>query len=220
LVFLVGCSRPDYKASAVKATARSWLVKAETEELGFGMYSYLLFSVPPTEATKALYLATIRSSVDMIETQSREEIVFSRAQLNLYLIPIDSDPPAIADKAELSQWVLDHYFYPRAQKLLALVPTHGAGPYVLSAMMQPPQPSATNLLSPYLLQNMTGVEPSIVPAWIGYFLRQAVKDEPWKENRGEKFALELRSYIESVAVQTKASIPAMATAISWIKGKE
>src|SRR5689334_4976994 len=89
---LVACSsspRPK-----VLATARHWLVKAEPETLGFGMYSYLLFDGPPTNATKALYLAIIRSSLDMIETESRELIVFKPAQLNLFSIPVDAEPPA------------------------------------------------------------------------------------------------------------------------------
>jgi hypothetical protein len=214
-LFLSGCEK-----SAVRATARSWLVKTQAEEPGFGMYSYLLFSVPPTEATKPLYLATIRSSVEMIQTKAREQSVFRRDQLNLYLIPVDANPPDITDSAKLSEWVLEHYFYPRAQQLLGLIPMHGIGPYLLSTVGRFPQLSATSLAPPYLLQNLTGVEPAIVPAWIGYFLRQSVKDEPWKESMGEKFALELRTYIESAAVQTKVAVPAMATAASWIKGKQ
>jgi hypothetical protein len=184
------------------------------------MYSYLLFSAPPSEATKPLYLAIIRSSLQMIETDSRELTVFRPAQLNLYSIPVDGKPPVTQADATLPEWALEHYFYPRAQKILAMLRADRAGPYILSTITRAPQTAQALLAPPYLLQDLTNVEPTVAPAWIGYFLRQSMKNDPWQESMGAKFALELRTYIESVALQTNTTVPAMFTVVKWIDGKQ
>jgi hypothetical protein len=84
---------------------------------------------------------------------------------------------------------------------------------VLSKPIDPLRP----LQPPYLWQDFTQVEPKIVAAWIQYFLDQAAKDRPWEESIGDKLALDLRNYIEQVAGQMQATLPAMVTALKWFK---
>jgi len=61
------------------------------------------------------------------------------------------------------------------------------------------------------------VEPTIVVAWIQFFLDQSAKERPWDEDMGEKLALDLRNAIEQAANAAQATIPAMVTAIRWFK---
>jgi hypothetical protein len=68
------------------------------------------------------------------------------------------------------------------------------------------------------LARLHPVGPKIVAAWIQYFLDQAAKDRPWEESIGDELALDLRNYIEQVAGQMHATLPAMVTALKCKPG--
>ncbi|HVT95461.1 MAG TPA: hypothetical protein VHD76_21600 [Bryobacteraceae bacterium] len=213
----------DHKTSARPPTAserptgRGWLVGNAPERPGFGLYSYLLFGALPSDATRPLYVAVVKASLGKVEPIERKvEAGFTPSQLNLYLIPLYKEPPSDIKPDDLPGWIVDNYNYSRAANILGAVPRHGSGVYIISVLGKPIDPSHP-LAPPYLWQDLTHVEPSITSAWIQYFLDQSAKDKPWDESTGEKLALEMRNYIELVANQTQATLPAMATALKWFK---
>jgi hypothetical protein len=199
-----------------RPTGRSWLVGNLAEPPGYGLYSYLLFGSLPSDATRPLYVAVIKASLSKVEPIERELQSFSPAQLNLYLMPLLSEPPRNAQPDDLANWIVDNYNYPRAEKILASLPERKTGVYILSVLSKPVDPSHA-LQPPYLWQDLSNVEPRIVVAWVQFFLDQAAKGRPWEESMGDKLALDLRNNIEQVAVQMQAAIPAMVTAIKWFK---
>ncbi len=199
-----------------RPTGRGWLVADRPEPPGFGLYSYLLFGSLPSDATRPLYLAVIKATIGKVEPIERELQVFQPIQLNLYMVPLLSDPPPDAQPNDLANWIVDHYNYPRAQKILATLPNRRTGVYILSVLSKPVDPSLP-LQPPYLWQDLSNVEPAIATAWIQYFLDQAAKDRPWEESMGDKLALDLRNNIQQVATQMQATIPALITAIRWFK---
>jgi len=73
------------------------------------------------------------------------------------------------------------------------------------------------LNQPHLWQNLTHVAPTIVVAWIQYFVDQSAKEKPWDENMGAQLALDMRNAIEQAANEVHATVPAMVTAINWFK---
>jgi hypothetical protein len=180
------------------------------------LYSYLLFGSLPSDATRPLYVAVVKASLSKVEPIERELQAFPPVQLNLYLMPLLSEPPRDAQPDDLANWIIDNYNYPRAEKILASLPDRRTGVYILSLLSKPVDPLRP-LQPPYLWQDLSNIEPKIAVAWIQYFLDQAAKDRPWEESMGDKLALDLRNNIEQVAVQMQAVIPAMVIAIKWFK---
>jgi len=199
-------------------TGRAWLVGNQPEPSGYGLYSYMLFGSLPSDATRPLYAAVIKASLSKIESIESQLQTFPPVQLNLYLMPVFSGPPKYAQPDDLANWIIDedHYNYPRARQILDSLPDKRNGVYILSVLSRPID-SSHQLKPPYLLQDLSNVEPGIVVAWIQYFLNQAAKGKPWEENMGDKLALDLRNDIEQVAVQMQLTLPAMAAAIKWFK---
>jgi hypothetical protein len=146
----------------------------------------------------------------------RELQSFQPAQLNLFLIPLFSEPPSGAAPDALANWIVDNYNYARAEKILASLPVRRTGVYIMSVLSKPIDPSRP-LQPPYLWQDFTEVEPKIVVAWIQHFLDQAAKDRPWESTICDELALDLRNYIEKVATEMQVALPAMATALKWLK---
>jgi hypothetical protein len=199
-----------------RPTGRDWLVASNPEPRGYGLYSYLLFGSLPSAATRPLYVAAIKASLSKVEPVQRELSAFRPDQLNLYLIPLLSEPPAAAQPDDLANWIVDNYNYPRAQKILTSLPDRRTGVYIVSVLSKPIDPSLP-LKPPYLWQDLSDVEPRIVVAWVQYFLDQSSKSRPWDESVGDRLSLDLRNGIEQVAVQMQATIPALVTAIKWFK---
>lgn len=202
----------------VRPTGIGTLVGNRLEPPGFGLYSYLLFGSLPSDATRPLYVAILKASLSKIEPIQGELQTFPPAQLNLYLMPLLSELPQNTQLDDLANWIVDkdHYNYPRAQQILAALPGRRSGVYIISVLSRPIDPSR-QLQPPYLLQDLSDVDPRIADAWIQYFLNQAAKDKPWQESVADQLALDLRNNIERVADQMQLAIPAMATAIKWFK---
>src|SRR5439155_10381933 len=59
-------------------TGRSFLVGEQAEEKGYGLYSYLLFGSPPSDATRARYLRAIEAYLEKIPSVTSLEKSISR----------------------------------------------------------------------------------------------------------------------------------------------
>ena len=204
------------------ATAREFLPTGHSEEPGYGLYSYLLFGTQPTPGTRDRYLAAISAYLGMIATAEALQTQFEKNQLNVtYLLitekPASDNPP--------SEWVLSHYDFARAMKLLRALPrTEGLGPYIFSTL-KPASPFAAQNESaacPCLFQNLSTVEPSIMVLWIQEFKRQAAQQEFWRQDSRETAVLKLRNAIAvgaSALDATKGSSEEWAslltTLVSW-----
>ena len=200
-----------------RPTGRGWLVANESEPAGYGLYSYLLFGSRPSEATRPVYVAIVNASLGKVEPIERQlQAGYAPPQVNLYLIPLYSQPPMDLKPGDLANWMVDNYNYARASRILGAVPSGGTGIYIVSVLAKPIDPSQ-QIHPPYLWQNLSHVAPAIAPAWIQHFMNQAAKEAPWDENMAEKLALDLRNEIEQVAGEVNITLPAMATAIKWFK---
>lgn len=208
-------------------TGRAFLPTGQNEESGYGLYSYLLFGTQPTEGTRERYLAAIRAYVETIETVEKLRTQFSKRELNITYLPVTEEPASDKPPAE---WLLDHYDFARAIKLLGAFPQAGGlGPYLFSTLEPASRLAAENknVACPCLFQNLTTVEPSIMVLWIHEFKKQAEQEEFWRQDTRETAMLKLRNAIAlgaSALDATKKSAEEwtslLASLVSWGEGKK
>jgi hypothetical protein len=188
-----------------RETGVKFLIGREAEARGYGLYSYLLFGSPPTDATRARYVATVAACLENVPPADDMEAYLPRRRLNLLYLMVD-DPvpfrlsavrpgtPALQNAVE---WVLAHYNYARARTVLSALPgQYRDGPYIVSH----PEPLTghTLLTGEYLVQNLSHTNPGLVGEWVDTFLVEASRpDYPhWAVLR--RFMDELRNTIRVV----------------------
>jgi hypothetical protein len=212
-----------------RATGRDYLVGHQAAPEGYGLYSYLLFDAPPTDATRVRYLRAIAAYLTIAPIRSVEETL-PRWQLNItYLLLTDPPPPEVAHclrsycgtgdaerTARVVQWVLDHYDYARAHVLLSTLPgSHRGGPYIVSSTK--PLTGRETLSGPYLYQNLSAVPPHLVLSWVQEFLTQAAQERFWEERTVQQLALKLLTAIEQLAEGLPDVLAALDKWITWVR---
>jgi hypothetical protein len=207
----------------------AFLVGNQAEGAGYGLYSYLLFEVPPNEANRHLYLQAISACLrGMPDIKSLEDAGFDRQQLNVIYLPISEPlPRAFSSGSGLSphaltlldEWILDHYNYARARSLLRLLRrAQRGGPYIISTL----KPLSGNEPSPmrYLLQDLSSIpynHPDLMYAWVQEFLERASQPHRWEEMSAKSFALRLRQAIAIVATDVPEIRNALESRITWVE---
>ena len=207
----VGPGPPPTDTRGGLRSARRYLLPNEKEESGFGLYSYLLFPVPPgTDEEKARYLKTLESCLRVM--QGVEEHLARhrrRSELNATHIPVKTVPKY---NKVLEKWaadVLDVYDYATAQKLLdKLDNTYRRGPYLISVMKQPLSNGDTPIQE-HLLQDFTGKVPELVSQFVDLFTYRAAQQRTWTDASLQGFRLDVRNL---VAVASKVG-PGVADAM-------
>ncbi len=197
----------------VRLTGRSFLVRGQTEGQGYGLYSYILFGSPPSNATRARYLRAIEAFLQLIpEVSEFEKLKISREELNITYIPLvhASEFSAVIP----ADWVLENYDHARAQVLLRTLPgTHRDGPYIVSVLT--PLSQINNLTEKYLFQDMSHVPPHLISLWVKDFINQAAQERFWEENTANRLARNLRTKIAIVATGLPDVQAALGAWIFW-----
>jgi hypothetical protein len=211
-------------APAQRETGREFLIGAETERPGYGLYSYLLFGAPPTPASRERYARAIGAFMStMLPITSHEEYT-PREQLNITYLPLtDPLPAAIASvrpgsQAELSpdavEWILTHYNYARAAALLRAVPgIHKDGPYIVS--YQQPLSGVDRLSGQYLYQDLSTAHPDLVLSWFKAFVVQAAQPDYWNASAIQQWPLALRNAVAIAAVSWPQVQGSLDHLITW-----
>jgi len=189
-------------------TAREILLSSEAEGAGYGLYSYLLFGAPPSEATRRIYLKALDAYLALPATRDLIQLV-PRRQLNITYLPVKSTPQPFT-----SEQILNVYDYARAQVMLSKVPGGPfiQGPYIISSSV--PLIKQGTLSGHYLYQDMSSVPPEVVILWVQEFMRQSSQTEFWKKRNGPQIALQIRTAIATLAVGVD---PAKRAADEWQK---
>jgi hypothetical protein len=193
-----------------RVTARSLLVGNAPEEKGYGLYSYLLFAVPPDDSSKERYTKIIEAYLSLIPDAVKLEQYLKPEEMNNTYLPVDTDPPKFIS----ADWVLQHYNYARAVVLLRAIPgTHRDGPYIVSTLE--PLTSKSSAPDKYLFQNVSTVPPHLVGAWIKEFINQAAQERFWEPRSVEKLVLNLRTSIGVMAIGLPQVQKALNDLIAW-----
>lgn len=199
-------------------SARRYLLPNKTEEPGFGLYSYLLFPVPPgDDEEKARYLKTLESCLRMMQGVEEHLARHRRpSELNATHIPVTAVPKHHKDLEQWATSVLDLYDYATAQKLLdRLDNTYRRGPYLVSVVKQ----SLSNGATPaqlHVLQDFTGKVPELVSQFVDLFTYRAAQQRTWTEESLQSFRLNLRNL---VAVAGKVGPGVANTVVTLVQAK-
>jgi len=211
-----------------RETGRAFLIAEQPEAKGYGLYSYLLFGTPPTEATRERYLNLIATYLESIPPVGSFKGSLERWELNIAYLPLKDSPPVEFSKGcsqlpcgtgnvAFAQWVLDHYNYTRARVLLRAVPaggTHRNGPYIVSSMKSL---STTPILSPpYLYQDLSSVPARLVLLWVKEFLDQTAQQSFEDSRKVQQVALKLRQSIAIAAKGLPDVLEALDRWIAWV----
>jgi hypothetical protein len=193
--------------------ARSLLVRGNAEVEGFGLYSYVLLASPPSsDATRDRYLKTMESYLGLIQSVEALEPDFEHNQLNVTYLPVNSRPAEVVSP----QWLLDHYDYARALRLLRTLPgAHMGGPFIVSSLT--PLGEITTLSGRYLYQDLSSVPPRLVPLWVQVFINQAAQERFWEEPTAEKLVIRLRTTIGVLAGGLADVQDGLKTWIAWVR---
>jgi len=184
-----------------RETGRMLLPAKQPEVEGYGLYSYLLFGVPPAPEDRERYLQAIMAYLRMIPqlvALEKEEYGFKPHELNVIYLPIlEALPPETQEVTP--EWVLAHYDYTRVRALMKALPgSNRAGPYLVSTL----RPLGQTTVTPekYLFQDLSVVPPHLVSLWVGEFLNQAAQQNFWQEKTVVKLALQMRTTIAQLAL--------------------
>lgn len=202
---------PPIDRSGGLRSARRYLLPSEKEESGFGLYSYLLFPVPPgSDDEKARYLKTLESCLRMMQGVEEHLARHRRpSELNATHIPVTKVPKYNKDLEKWAANVLDLYDYATAQKLLdKLDKTYRRGPYLISVIKQPLSNGDASI-PVHLLQDFTGKVPELVSQFVDFFTYRAAQQRAWTDESLQSFRLNVRNI---VAVASKVE-PGVADAV-------
>ncbi len=200
-------------------SARRYLLPNEKEEAGYGLYSYLLFPVPPgSDEEKAGYLKALESCLRMMQGVEEHLARHRRpSELNATHIPVTAVPTYNKDLEKWAANVLDAYDYTTAQKLLdKLDKTYRRGPYLISVMKQPLSNGDTPI-PVHLLQDLTGKVPELVSQFVDFFTYRAAQQRTWTDESFQRFRLTLRNLI---AVASKVGPGVADAAIKLVPPKQ
>jgi len=235
LVFLAGCGTPMHRddtamidrsgmtSQGTFEIGHHLLAASESEEPGYGLYSYLLFASAATDVNRDHYLQAIAAIITKPEVKNLVQAGFQPRELNITSIPVRTAPHSgernlsRQSVADMSQWVLDHYDYARARYLLKRIPgTHSAGPYLVSTFS--PLTGEPVAARSFLLQDFSLVphsRPELTYAWVGEFLERASQPRHWDEWTMKMFVQKLRLAIAVLGKNIPPVLDAMETLIKW-----
>jgi hypothetical protein len=196
-----------------RETGWGLLPRDQSEMPGYGLYSYLLFGSPPTEATRERYLRAIEAYLTLVPDVASLERYVPRRELNIAYFPVDSAP----GEAVSVEWALAHYDYARARSVLrALGGVHRDGPYIVSSLTPLTSTEVGGTRGrPHLYQDLSLAPPYLVTAWTKEFLNQAAQERFWEPKTAQRLALKLRLILGILATGLPEVRKALDTWIQW-----
>ncbi len=203
-------------------TARSFLIGSQVELPDFGLYSYLLFSAPPTDESKGRYKAALRAFLARPPAASWEELL-PHGNLNIFYLLLEDTPPGdiedclrhncVPVEDAIIEWILSHYNYARAQIILKRVSrTSPPGPCIatmtapLSLPLAAPSEAQSAAVSQggeaapmVLFQDMSKAPAHLVRAWTDLFIEKATGEGSAYQGNLQALLLHLRAALDGYA---------------------
>jgi len=206
---LAGCpTETDRRVSGI-----DFLIAAQGEAKGYGLYSYALLPHKPSEAELPRYRAFVEALLGLPKAKDLGNYV-EKSKINVTYIPL-AKPPKAAGKGDRVGFVLDNYDYARCAAILATLPQQaGPGPVIVSAltpMSSDPHPH------PVLVQDLSTAQPVLVADCVAKYVNQIAQQRFWEPNALSEFSLSLRNLLETTAVGLGMSKDAVKSWITFSK---
>jgi len=189
-------------------SGRQFLPPSGTEQGGYGSYTYFLCPAPVAPPVRTRCESAVKAIVDALPEISQYDHLFSKPKLNTLYVPVASLTSAIASAAD----VLSHYDFARARRWLDNVDQTKQlqdGPYLVTVAKPL---SATK--QPFILQNLSGIPPSLVASWITAYLRQLAQQTAYGRTFEPSLALRMRTVLGVLALAVPDIRLALGTVIS------
>lgn len=202
-ILMVSCA-PAYEPG------RAYLTADSVEPPDYGLYSYILFAAPPTDATHARYESTVRAYLN-IPTIASLERDLQKQQINATFIPVDSTPSA--DNVES---ILNRYDYARARVILRILPgSNTTGPYLVSSTL--PVLASDTLPREVFWQDLGSVPPQLIGLWVEEFFYESASPEGYRGDWKESWTLRVRTAIAQAAEGWPKVKGALDEYMSWVR---
>jgi hypothetical protein len=137
---LIGCGyNAKYRAVSghgkVSITCRSVIASQDTEQAGYGGYSYIIFThVPSSKPDTQRYRAVCKAYINCLfpDTTYIDQKLANPAELNITYWPLKKRLN-LSDAKKPETILVDDYDYPRARKIIANISDFpdGVGPFIL-----------------------------------------------------------------------------------------
>jgi hypothetical protein len=183
--------------------ARALLVRGTSEPAGFGLYSYLLIDAPPADAReRQRQLSAVESYLREIESLEALADLRPPSQLNLTMLPVESDiplPARLDDPAVLGRAaaaVLAGYDYARAKHLLDVLGEPAPRGTIALVSRRAPA-SAAGVTS--LVMNMSVVSPALLTDWLRAFCWLSSQERSWSDAALVRLGLGTRNAVAVAA---------------------
>jgi hypothetical protein len=156
----------------------------------------MLLGSKPNAANRDRYVAFLQAFTDTVVAYDKLTEQLAPPQLNIAYLPVDREPPP---NFKVEDWLLDHYDYDAARKLLESIPgTHtGDGPYIVSA--DHPLAGAGHPPAKYLFEDLTTVPVPIVKFWVNQFRIQTAQQR-WDRATLSGVAVRIRTGLEIASI--------------------
>jgi hypothetical protein len=183
-------------------TRRAFIRSGQVGEAGFGLYSYFLMREPATPSERSRAAAFVKAFLDVLVGVADQENYVERGRLNGSYLPVTADPPQGLSSAQWEAWVLEHYDFEHARRLLSYYPTlNGSGPFILAM----PAPLRTTV-RPMLPWDFSVIPDTAIPDGVSRFLNQAAQLYDWQnQNALEKLRNELLTAVAAMFVGRSAA---------------
>ena len=212
-------TRPDYpksKKPEKRITVRDFLIADAAETDGFGLYSYLLFTAPPSPATQAKYRALLKAFLQKISSSEKVEKYVARKFLNITYIPVSEKPGGEFDSQPVEaqiDWLLAHYNWARSTVILANIPAATSSVPFISSVQNP---AFLGDNPPYFIfQDFAQAPPHLCGLWLDKFIRQAANEEFWEKDRLLNFVVNLRTAVAVLG----SGVQAVSHSMDWWQKK-
>lgn len=159
--------------SLTRITCRSQLLNNESEEPGYGLYSYILFAKRPNKHEKKAYLEIIEKFLDITPANTTYIQSLKKNCLNITYIPVHSKSNSI-----VAEEILRNYNYERAKIMLSFFKNNDLkkGPYIISSA-SPLGTTNKTIRANYFIFNFTRIEKQMIVLSFDMFLQQVEKED-------------------------------------------
>jgi hypothetical protein len=202
---------PDRQGGS-ELTGRAFLIEGKRELPDFALYSYLLFSAPPSTSDVSRYQAVAEAILRLMRPLDDLARTLKPSQLNTTFIPVIKAPTGDPN----AKWLLDNYDYTAATILLqrAGIGPGSTGPYIVSVRAPLSEQRAT---APFLVQDLSHVPAQLASSWVMLFLNQAAQERFWDQNTTANMVLRLRLALAVIAEGVPEVQKSIATWVSFAK---
>lgn len=194
------------------------LTQGTAEDVGYGLYSYLLFGREPAANEREKYLRVI---LHLIRCASEVQELVSggmpRSRINATYIPVTnweeyvgSLPPDMQ-----AEWILDNYDYARSRIILSVFRKElSRGPYFVSARSAMSQQRSG--VGECIVQDMTLTTEDNVGLWVDAFMSQTRTQNYWEPDVARQLGLNIRNSLSVIADLGTPILTSIDTLVDWL----